>query len=205
METPQDLLGRARELSRSARRVIDRLGLETLWARAGRPLLVGSARFGLMTKPNIDFEIYAPSPDPRAGFAVAGELAALPGVEKMEYLNVMGTSDPGYYWRVFYRDDRDLLWDIDCWLVPDDHPYAGLADSLARELEAVLTGELRERILRVKSGLGAGQPVRGVDVYKAVLAGGAESAEAAARYLSDNPAPDMETWLPGGPWRHERA
>lgn len=45
----------------------------------GRPVVVGSLRFGLMRHPNLDLEIYTETPQVAQGFAVVAELAQVPG------------------------------------------------------------------------------------------------------------------------------
>lgn len=193
------LIQKADSLSRRARHVIETLRLAEIWAHVGRTCFVGSARFGLMMTPNIDLEVYAERPDIRVGFDAVREIAETHGVRQIQFCNFMGTpEDPGLYWRIDYVDGEGMLWDIDNWLVPNDHPHAGLADALATAMQQALTHEARLRILSIKQATADHKPKpRGVDVYKAVMSGGVSTVEEFLDYTRVNPpAAGIETWRP---------
>ena len=193
METRME---RAAALRERALRVIGGLGLMERWSRIGRPVLVGSVRFGLMANTNIDLEVYVPEPRVRDGFGVIAELAERPGIRRIQYLNVMGTDDPGLYWRVDCEDGGEL-WDIDIWLVPDDHPHAGLAGRFASAMERALTEETRDAILALKAARPPGSKIRGIDVYRAVLAGNVRTDRDFQVWLADHSVSDgIEEWMP---------
>ena len=69
------VLEKAEELQRQALGIIEEIGLLTRWERVGKPTLVGSVRFGLMTKPDIDLHIYVERPDIKVGFEVIQKFA----------------------------------------------------------------------------------------------------------------------------------
>ncbi|MCF8044039.1 MAG: hypothetical protein K9K65_18800 [Desulfarculaceae bacterium] len=196
MSQTQDLLKKAAELQERGWEVVRRLGLLERWSRVGRPVLVGSLRFGLMRHPNLDMEIYTETPQVAEGFAVVGELAQVPGVVQVQYFNAMDTSDQGLYWRVDYKDEQGDIWDIDNWLVAHDHPNAGLADGLATALEAKLTPAQRLAILTIKDASDRENKARGVDIYKAVLAGGVATPQEFEYWRSANPPAEIELWQP---------
>jgi hypothetical protein len=207
-----DPLQTAARLQMQAHHVIDDLKIRIMWEKVGKTCLVGSVRFGLMTSANIDFEIYVDQPDPRAGFAVMQEIAAVPGVRRMSYFNFMGTDDPGLYWWFEYADAEGTVWDFDNWLVPFSHPHAGMADALATAMERVLTDRERRIILDIKKAVRgtdsnnksaiapeekmSGPYVRGIDIYKAVLRDGIAAPEAFRDWLKNNPPAALETWHP---------
>ena len=191
-----NLLEKSDLLQKAGRRVAAALDFERRWSAAGKVVPVGSARFGLMTTPNLDYEIYTDRPTPQAGFAVALALAAVPGVTGIDYRNFLNTDDPGLYWQIDYRDETGLTWDIDAWLVPFDHPHAGMAEAFAAAMNAILTDETRERILTVKAAARAEGPVRGIDVYKAVIAGGVRTLADFRIWTARHPPAKMETWRP---------
>jgi len=199
----QALLQRSLSLREQARNVVARLRVRELWEQLGPVFLVGSARFDLMVTPNVDFEVYVEHPDVRTGFAIMAEIAAVPGIRGVQHHNFMGTADPGLYWRVDYTAEDGTLWDFDIWLVPFSHPHAGMADAFASAMERTLTPETRLAILRLKTDLAAQAvqcgtgPVRGIDIYRAVLEGGVRGTAAFSRWQADNPHPPMETWRPG--------
>ena len=76
-------LEKAEELQHQALGVIEEIGLLKKWERVDKPILVGSVRFGPMTTPNIDLEIYVERPDIEAGFEVIQKFALLPRVKKI--------------------------------------------------------------------------------------------------------------------------
>jgi len=198
----QALLQRSLSLQEQARNAVARLRVRERWEQLGPVYLVGSARFGLMVTPNVDFEVYVEHPDVRAGFAIMAEIAAVPGIRAVQHHNFMDTADPGLYWRVDYTADDGTLWDFDIWLVPFSHPHAGMANAFAAAMERDLTPETRVDILRLKTELAAQAakcgtgPVRGIDIYRAVLEGGVRDTAAFSRWQADNPPPPMETWRP---------
>lgn len=197
-----DLLAQAARLQERAREVMAELKLEEIWSQQGRVVLVGSLRFGLMATPNIDLEVYTDRPQAGPGFAAVGRIAANPGVVQVQYLNFLNTpSDPGLYWRIDFQDRDGVIWDIDNWLVPHDHPHAGQADRLARAMEQCLTDDARRVILEIKTDLAPDRPggakPRGVDIYRAVLSGGVKSTAQFQAWIERNPPGEgIETWLP---------
>ncbi len=190
------LLAQTDELQRRAKAILDKLGLFKRWSAIGEPLLVGSVRFGLLCSPNIDLEIYCDAPDIDRGFGVISDLAQVPGVNQIVYLNAMGTADQGLYWRIDYTDETGTVWDIDNWLVAHDHPDAGLADGLAKAMQERLTDETRLKILEIKKSFAGEQKPRGVDVYKAVLQGGVTNAKQFRQWIQENPPAVIEQWRP---------
>lgn len=194
------MVDRADLLQKRAYQIVAETRILELWKKVGKTYLVGSMRFGLMTVPNIDMEIYVEKPDVREGFAVMSEIALLSGVVRIQYHNFLSTADPGLYWRVDYEDGEGVLWDFDNWLVPFDHPQAGMADAFATAMTRTLTQDLRRMILGIKSaiaGWGPEKKPRGIDIYKAVLEGGVRSEEEFVRWQIQNPPEPMETWRPG--------
>lgn len=189
-------LEKAVELQKQGNMVIEDLQIRRRWELVGNTILVGSANFGLMATPNLDFEIYVEEPDIRIGFDTVREIATVPGVKQIQFLNVMGTSDPGLYWRIDYQDKNGVMWDIDNWLVPFSHPHAGMAENFANAMKKVLTEETRQIILEIKSQRQPENKFRGIDVYKAVLSGGVRNKEEFLAWIAKYPPVEMETWQP---------
>lgn len=192
------LLQRADALQERAGMVVEALGLVGRWGRAGRVAAVGSSQFGLMASHNLDFEVYTDSPDIHSGFKVVGGIAQVPGVREILYLNVLNTPDPGLYWRIDYEDADGTVWDIDQWLVPNDHPHAGVAERLAASMRGALTETTRRAVLEIKSARQGLPKCRGIDIYKAVLRDHVRSVGAFARWIEANPPAldSIETWHP---------
>lgn len=189
-------LDKALELQQQAQQVMEELKIRERWEVVGKTILVGSAKFGLMTTPNLDFEIYVEEPDVRIGFDTIRELATIPGVQQIQFLNFMATEDPGFYWRIDYLDPQGVMWDIDNWLVPFSHPHAGMAEGLAHAMTQTLTDETKQIILEIKSQRTPENNYRGIDVYKAVLSGGVRNREQFMKWMAINPPIEMETWQP---------
>lgn len=189
-------LDKAVKLQKQAYKIIDDLQIEYRWNLVGKTILVGSASFGLMTTPNLDFEIYVEKPDVRIGFDTICEFAAISGVKQIQFLNFMGTSDPGLYWRIDYQDNNGVMWDIDNWLVPFSHPHAGMAENFANAMKRALTEETKQIILEIKSQMSLKKKIRGIDVYKAVLNGGVRDKQQFEKWIASNPPIEMETWQP---------
>jgi len=191
-----DILRQAEIRQEQAYQAVKKLGLVERWEKVGKPVLVGSMRFGAMVSPNIDMEVYTDAPLPHVGFAVIGELAETPGVTEIRYLNAMDGPDQGLYWFIRYEDGSGVTWGIDVWLVAHDHPHAYVADRLAAAMQKRLDTESRRRILSIKRDLPKELNVRGVDIYKAVLKDGVDTAEAMVTWLEKNPPEVMELWHP---------
>jgi hypothetical protein len=189
-------LEKAAELKRQAHQLIKELGIMYRWSLVGNTVLVGSASFGLMSTPNLDFEIYVDQPDIRQGFDTVREIATISGVQQIQFHNFMGTSDPGLYWRIDYQDRYGVIWDIDNWLVPFSHPHAGMAASFATAMNQALTDESRQIILTIKAQMSPTKKFRGIDVYKAVLDGGVRDWAEFLQWMEKNPPVKMETWRP---------
>ena len=192
----QKLLEKAEELQRQALGVIEEIGLLKKWERVGKPILVGSVRYGLMTKPNIDLEIYVERPDIEAGFEVIQKIALLPRVKKIRYSNELKTIHGGLYWRIDYVDEKSVVWNIDNWMLSLYHSHAMIADKFARAMERALTLESRHRILEIKANMPPELEARGIDVYKAVLRDGIETSYEFQEWIKENPPVEIEHWRP---------
>ncbi len=192
----QKFLEKAEELQRQALGVIEEIGLLTKWERVGKPILVGSVRFGLMTTPNIDLEIYVDRPDIKAGFEVIQKFALLPSVKKIRYSNELKTIHEGLYWRIDYVDEKSVTWNIDNWMLSHYHPHTEIADKFARAMERALTLESRHRILEIKANIPPELEARGIDIYKAVLRDGIETSYEFQEWIKDNPPVEIEHWRP---------
>jgi hypothetical protein len=192
---PLGLRARSGDLHDRALTILDRLALFPRWERFGRPVLVGSAAYDLMMKPDIDLEIFSPVPRIGDGFQVLSELAEIPGVIRVRFANELAGADMGLYWRVDYRDDRDERWKIDMWLLADDHPGPRSSD-LVEPMLAALTTEHRIAILSLKERFRDRDSVKGIDIYQAVLDGGVRSAASFERWLADRGVAGLTHWRP---------
>ena len=195
-ERDKEYLEKAAKLQKAAEAVMAELEIRERWGKVGKIILVGSARFGLMASTNLDFEIYVEEPNINVGFETIKEFANVSGVKQIQYLNFLGTDDPGLYWRIDYEDAHGTLWDIDNWLVPFSHPHAGMADGFAQAMQKALTEEKKLTILQIKACFSPTKKYRAIDIYKAVLQGGVQSAEEFEQWIKENQPVPMETWSP---------
>ena len=91
----ENILDLAAANQQRAREVIRDTGLEAAWRAAGaEPNLVGSLRTGLLMKHrDIDFHIYSPSLNIADSFAAMTRIAANPRIRRIEYGNLLDTSE----------------------------------------------------------------------------------------------------------------
>lgn len=191
-----ELLIRAKKRQERAYEIVDRLGLLSKWSKYGDPVVVGATRYGLVVSPDIDMEIYADDPHIEQGFELMKEIAIVPGVWQVLFMNELTGPDMGLYWQIRYRDEDDTLWKVDAWFVRHDHPHAHWCDKFADAMEKTLTEEIRCVILELKESLQGRNDAIGVDVYRAVMQDGVRTASEFDRWLEKNKSNDMVLWLP---------
>ena len=100
-----------------AREVIRDSGLEAAWRSVGaEPNLVGSLRTGLlMTHHDIDFHIYSSPLRLADSFAAMARLAENSRIRRIEYGNLLDTSEECLEWHAWYADavawcsDKDIM------------------------------------------------------------------------------------------------
>jgi hypothetical protein len=187
---------RADERCTEALEILTRLDLFRRWSRFGRAVLVGAVRYGLAVKRDIDMNVFAANPCIADGFEVLAEVAQLPGIWKVRFMNELSGPDQGLYWGLRYRDETGEIWKVDCWYMRNDHPDAHWAEEFTTALERTLTLETRRAILEIKEANQTDPDVHGIDVYRAVLQGGVRSPEAFASWIKEHPLPGIQHWLP---------
>jgi len=191
-----DLLPRAEKRRERALSLAERLGLLERWSRYGSPVLVGAIRYGLVVALDIDMEVYAHHPRIGDAFEVMSEVAQLPGVWKVRFSNHLEEDDQGLYWQIRYRDQEGAVWKVDSWLLSHDHPHAHWADRFARAMEEALTEETRRAILEIKEALLGEAGIRAIDIYRAVLEGGARTPWEFRGWLEEHNPSGIVLWLP---------
>ncbi len=192
-----DILARAGRKRARALKILDNLNLLERWSRVGSPVVVGAVRYGLVAARDIDMEVYSENPRIEDGFSVMSEVARIPGVGEVAFVNGLEGPDMGLYWKVIVHDADGEDWKIDTWHVGNDHPDAHWCERFAAAMEAALTDETRLIIIGIKDAL-TGEGVRGVDVYRAVLEGGVSDVAGFRRWFDAHPPEGMCHWLPSG-------
>ncbi|MEN6625194.1 MAG: hypothetical protein ABFD69_03085 [Candidatus Sumerlaeia bacterium] len=190
-----EVLTRSVEKQNKARAILAELDLPGRWRRVGEPVVVGAVNYGLVVARDIDMEIYADEPTIEQGFSVMAEVARLPRVWQVMFVNELAGPDQGLYFKIVYRDDTGEEWKIDQWLVGHDHPDAHWCEKFARAIGAVLTDDSRRAILEIKEAL-HDEGVRGIDVYRGVIEGGVTTPLEFKAWQKSNPPDGMCHWMP---------
>lgn len=190
MEIGHDELKRLRNAAKfrcqAAHRLLERLDFLHRWGRYGKPELVGALSLGLVVRPDIDFEVYADKAEVSHGFCVYREIASLPGVRQVLFVDHRDSPDadsggaarvldpPLYqelYWQVRVLEE-DVEWKIDCWHLEHSHPHAHWGRRFSDAMDHALTRETRDAILRIKETARDDGDVHGIHIYRAVLQAG---------------------------------
>ena len=113
-----------------AQEVIRDSGIESIWRSVGaEPHLVGSLRTGLlMTHRDIDFHIYSSPLRVADSFAAMARLAENSRIRRIEYGNLLDTSEECLEWHAWYADADDQLWQIDMIHMPKGSAYDGYSN-----------------------------------------------------------------------------
>jgi hypothetical protein len=181
------LLGQQAALQREADRVVELLQLDTLLARIGEPVRVGSSALGLMVRRDIDITIVCAmlAPDTLANFAALGArmMTMDRHVLAVRFRNDAGewNADPvaypdGLYLGLSVRASDGHDWTLDIWAV--DQPGRQPDLKHLQTIPPRLSDRHRHIILTLKHALAArpkGPEVpQSALVYEAVLDHGVE-------------------------------
>ena len=194
----ENILDLAAANQQRAREVIRDTGLEAAWRAAGaEPNLVGSLRTGLLMKHrDIDFHIYSPSLNIADSFAAMTRIAANPRIRRIEYGNLLDTSEECLEWHAWYADADDQLWQIDMIHMPKGSAYDGYFERVADRIAAVLTDQTRETILRLKYETPETEKIMGIEYYQAVLRDGVRTYAEFEAWRVANPVEGILEWMP---------
>ncbi|MDE6569187.1 MAG: phosphoglycerate mutase family protein [Alistipes sp.] len=189
---------RAAENTRRAKIIIDTLDLHGLWHAIGAEVQqVGSMRMGLLAKHrDLDFHIYSDAIDLRADFEVMGRLAALPGIVRIEYGNLLDTDEACVEWHAWYRDETGDEWQIDLIHIVRGSRYDGYFERVADRIAAALTNERREAILRLKFETPDDLKIMSIEYYQAVIRDGVRTWDEFAAWRQAHPVGGIVEWEP---------
>ena len=181
-----------------AQEVIRDSGIESIWRSVGaEPHLVGSLRTGLLiTHRDIDFHIYSPSLNIADSFAAMTRIAANPRIRRIEYGNLLDTSEECLEWHAWYADADDQLWQIDMIHMPKGSAYDGYFERVADRIGAVLTDETRRAILQIKYDTPDEVKIMGIEYYRAVLGDGVRTYAEFEAWRAANPVEGILEWMP---------
>ena len=180
-----------------AREVVRRSGVMEAWEGIGatvRP--VGSMATGLMMKHrDVDFHIYTDMLDPAESFRAVSAICADPRVSQLEYRNLADTDEACLEWHVLYDLDGDP-WQIDMIQIRKGSRFDGHFERVAERINAVLTPETRDAILRLKYLTPDSEHIPGIAYYHAVLSDGVRTYPQFTSWLREHPAPAIDLWGP---------
>lgn len=161
------------------------------------PNLVGSLRTGLLMKHrDIDFHIYSSPLNIADSFAAMTRIARNPRIRRIEYGNLLDTSEECLEWHAWYADADDQLWQIDMIHMPKGSAYDGYFERVADRIAAVLTDQTRETILRLKYETPETEKIMGIEYYQAVLRDGVRTYAEFEAWRAANPVTGVLEWMP---------
>lgn len=176
--------------------ILEDLRLLDRWGQVGTPCIVGAMAYGLQVAPDIDLEIFCHRPTVQAGFGVLSAVAPHPRIGKVRFANELDGPDQGLYFQLRYRHESGEEWKLDMWLVANDHP-GPLSREMVTPMRRALTDETREAILAIKERVRAGRlDYPSIDIYQAVLEGGARSLEEFLAWHEGVKPMGLTTWRP---------
>ncbi len=156
----------AKQNQEKAWQVIKNTNIIQIWEDAGAKInLVGSLRTGLLMKHrDIDFHIYSSPLNLTDSFQAMARLAENPSIKRIECANLLHTAEACIEWHAWYQNEENELWQMDMIHIREGSRYDGYFEKVAQRISEIMTDEIRETILRMKSGISltAPTPVLGV-------------------------------------------
>ena len=180
-----------------ARGVLVSSGIADVWERNGcRVNLVGSLRMGLLASHrDIDLHVYSKGITVEGSFAIAAQVARLPGVTEIRCINGLHTDEHCVAWHIFYRCD-DEVWQFDVIHIEEGTEYDGFFERMADRIVEVMTSGQKEIILRLKFEAPSGSDFHGVEFYEAVIADGISNMVEFEEWVTDHRKKPMYYWIP---------
>lgn len=192
-KTDEELLKRAQELQKEARRIVDQLGIFSILKKISEPFFAGSVKNGLMAGRDIDIESYMEKIDIDKIVNLLKEFALLPTVQKVQFNNFLDlrrdypknrTRFPYGYYIGLRSIQPSGEWKMDIWFGEKGKPLGDYKTPDPSEI----TEEQKIAILRIKDLWlakegGYKDMVIAVDIYKAVLEHGVTNEDEFKNYL----------------------
>ena len=180
-----------------ARGVLVGSGIADVWERNGcRVNLVGSLRMGLLASHrDIDLHVYSKGITEEGSFAIAAQVARLPGVTEIRCINGLHTDEHCVAWHIFYRCD-DEVWQFDVIHIEEGTEYDGFFERMADRIVEVMTPAQKDTILRLKFETLSDKDYHGVEFYEAVIADGISNMVEFEEWITDHRKKPMYYWIP---------
>jgi len=173
------LLKKAKELHKEAQKIIDDLGLIFFLERISDPVLIGSAKNGLMVGKDIDFHAYMDNIEREKILDILKPLGEMPTIQKVQFSNFRELrrdhlESKKDFPRGYYIGLRSIQpsgeWKIDIWFgKPDAFSEAYNSEKLLN-----IADEKKALILKIKNetlkdGGGYKKGITAVDIYREVF------------------------------------
>ncbi|MDE5607366.1 MAG: phosphoglycerate mutase family protein [Muribaculaceae bacterium] len=193
----QEIMELAATRQCQAEKVLQESGIADIWRKNGcRVNLVGSLRMGLLASHrDIDLHVYSKGITEAGSFAIAAQIARLPGVTELKCINGLHTDEHCVAWHIFYRYE-DEIWQFDVIHIEEGTEYDGYFEKIADRISEVVTPEQKASILRLKFGTPEGADYHGVEYYEAVIAGGVNNMRDFEVWVTEHRKKPMYYWIP---------
>ncbi len=177
--------------------IIRTLNLEKIWNNIGVTAnLVGSLRLGLLVKHlDIDFHLYSKTVSIFDDFSAMAILATQPGIQKIEYINLLETPEQCLEWHAWYIDQYGQNWQLDMIHLPVGSRFDGCFERQADRISSLLNDQNRDTILRLKYETPNDVKICGIEYYRAVLQGNVQTYRELIQWRLANPVTGIVEWL----------
>ena len=169
-----------------------------IWKDAGAEInLVGSLKSGLLMKnKDIDFHIYSDPLTLAGSFSAMAVLIENPAIKRVECVNLINTDEYCIEWHAWYQDTEGELWKLDLIHIQKGTTYDGYVEKVTERITDLLTPETKQAILRIKYDIPDTEKVAGIEIYRAVLAGGIRTYSDFTRWRCTHPYVGIVDWMP---------
>ena len=179
--------------------VLAESGIKEVWERHGATVnLIGSVAMGLIINhQDIDLHVYSSGITEESSFAIVAEISKNPQVTEITCINGLHTDEHCMAWHLQYKADNGEIWKFDIIHIEKGTKYDGFFESMAEKINAKLTNETKEAILRLKSMTPETEKISGVEYYEAVIEHGITDYDVFMQWVAErrkNPRKDY--WLP---------
>lgn len=169
----QNIIDLAIANQRKAHRVLKESTIADIWENNGcRVNIIGSLRMGLLASHrDIDLHVYSSMVTEESSFAIAAQIAKIPGVEEIKCINGLHTEEHCISWHILFKYEEEL-WQFDVIHIEEGTKYDGYFEKMADRIVEVMTPAQKETILRLKFETPPDKDYHGVEYYEAVIADG---------------------------------
>lgn len=195
--TEEELFEMAIANQDKARKVLRDSRIAEIWEQNGcRVNLIGSLRMGLLAAhKDIDLHVYSTEITEEKSFAIAAQIAKIPGVTEIKCINGLHTDERCIAWHIFYRFNGEI-WQFDVIHIEEGTTYDGYFERMADRITTVMTPAQKATILRMKFEAPADKDYHGVEFYEAVIADGIDNMADFEEWVIARRKKPMYYWIP---------